>query len=34
VVRNVARAVAIAVRELRDGRLTDPTAQLKRPRAK
>ena len=33
-VRNVARAVAIAVRELRAGRLTDPTAQLKRPRAK
>ena len=33
-VRNVARAVAIAVRELRAGKLSDPTAQLKRPRAK
>jgi multimeric flavodoxin WrbA len=33
-VRNVARAVAIAVRELRAGKLSDPDAKLERPRAK
>src|SRR6476659_4382731 len=32
--RNVARAVAIAVRELRAGKLSDPNAKLKRPRPK
>ena len=33
-VRNVARAVAIAVRELRAGKLSDAGARLERPRAK
>jgi multimeric flavodoxin WrbA len=33
-VRNVARAVAVAVRELRAGKLSNPEADLKRPRAK
>ena len=33
-VRNVARAVAIAVRELRAGKLSNPNAKLKRARAK
>jgi multimeric flavodoxin WrbA len=33
-VRNVARAVAIAVRELRAGKLSDPNSQLHRPRVK
>jgi multimeric flavodoxin WrbA len=33
-VRNVARAVAIAVRELRAGKLSDPNAKLKQPRPK
>lgn len=33
-VRNVARAVAIAVRDLRAGKLSNPDAQLKRPRQK
>jgi multimeric flavodoxin WrbA len=33
-VRNVARAVAIAVRDLRAGKLSNPGAQLKRPRPK
>jgi len=33
-VRNVARAVAVAVRELRAGKLSRPDAKLKRPRPK
>ena len=33
-VRNVARAVAIAVREMRAGKLSDPASMLERPRAK
>jgi multimeric flavodoxin WrbA len=33
-VRNVARAVAIAVRELRAGKLSDPNSKLKPPRPK
>jgi multimeric flavodoxin WrbA len=33
-VRNVARAVAVAVGELRAGKLSEPDAQLKPPRAK
>jgi len=33
-VRNVARAVAVAVRDLRAGKLSNPDGRLKRPRAK
>jgi hypothetical protein len=33
-VRNVARAVAIAVRDLRAGKLSNPNEQLKQPRPK
>jgi len=33
-VRNVARAVAVAVRDLRAGKLSNPDSRLKRPRAK
>ena len=33
-VRNVARAVAIAVGDARNGRLSDPGAELKSPRQK
>jgi hypothetical protein len=33
-VRNVARAVSVAVAELRAGRLTQPDAKLERPRPK
>lgn len=33
-VRNVARAVVVAVRDLRAGRLSTPDANLRRPRPK